>query len=110
MLLNVEDEKKPSLEKTIETLKKIEYMKADTLSQLSNPFKAARDKFEIVLDLEVAKNKISDYIEVDQKIESEQLFNAVCHHQGLMKSQSELNDPEREGLSRDALVIRNNAR
>ena len=84
-------------------------MKVDILSELSNPFKAAREKFETVMDLEVAKNKITDYIEVDQAVESEQLFWAVCHHLDLMKSQEELNDPEREGLSRDALVIRNNA-
>ena len=86
MLLTMEETKKPSLEKTVETLKKIEKMKAETLSELSNPFKASREKFEIVLDLEIAKNKITDYIEVDQEIESENLFNAVCHHYDLMKS------------------------
>lgn len=92
------------------TLKAIEQKKTETLSDLSNPFKAGREKHEIVLDLECAKAKITDYIEVDQAIESEQLFNACCHHYGLMKSQEELNDPDRDGISRDAMVIRNNAR
>ena len=40
-------------------------MKVETLSELSNPFKVAREKVETVLDLEVAKNKITDYVEID---------------------------------------------
>lgn len=110
LLLTIDPSKKPSQEKTRETLLAVERKKAETLSELSNPFKAAREKIETVLDLECAKHKLTDFIEVDQQIESEQLFWACCHEYGMMKSQEELNDPEREGLSRDALVIRNNAR
>ena len=94
--------KKPTREQAIAMIKEIEKKKADTLSELSNPFKVAREKIETILDLEAAKNKITDYIEVDQGIGSESLFWAACHHYELMKTQQELNDPDREGLSRDA--------
>ena len=57
--------KKPTREQAIAMIKEIEKKKADTLSELSNPFKVAREKIETVLDLEAAKNKITDYIEVD---------------------------------------------
>ena len=46
-------------------MKAIEQKKADTLSDLSNPFKASGEKFETVLDLEAARHKITDFIEVD---------------------------------------------
>ena len=49
----------------MDTLKAIEKKKADTLSELSNPFKASREKFETVLDLESARYKLIDFIEVD---------------------------------------------
>lgn len=80
MFLTLAEEQKPSREKTIEMLQNIEKMKAETLSELSNPFKVAREKIDTVLDLETAKNKITDYIEVDQAIASESLFEAACHH------------------------------
>ena len=86
LLLTVDPSKKPSKETTMEILKDIEQKKADTLSDLSNPFKASREKFETVLDLECAKHKITDFIEVDKSIESEKLFWACCHEYGLMKS------------------------
>ena len=66
MWLTTDPSLKPSKELVIETLKKIEKMKAETLSELSNPFKAAREKYETVIDLECAKYKITDFIEVDQ--------------------------------------------
>ena len=110
LLLTTDPAKKPSKDLTTEILREIEKKKADTLSELSNPFKASRDKYETVLDLECARYKLTDYVELDRKIESEELFWACCHEYGLMKSQEELNDPDREGLSRDALVIKNNAR
>lgn len=84
--LQTETEKKPAKEKVLETLKAIEVKKAETLSELSNPFKAAREKFETVLDLEEAKSKLTDYIEVDQGFSSELLFDAACEHYQLMKS------------------------
>ena len=59
LLLTIDPTKKPSEEKTRETLQAIERKKADTLSELSNPFKASREKFETVLDLECAKHKIN---------------------------------------------------
>lgn len=80
IFLTLAEEQKPSREKTIEMLQNIEKMKAETLSELSNPFKVAREKIDTVLDLETAKNKITDYIEVDQAIASESLFEAACHH------------------------------
>ena len=76
---------------------------------MSNPFKAAREKYETVVDLEVAKWKLTHFIEIDKGFASERLFWAACHHYELMKTQDELDDPEREQLSRDAEVIKNNA-
>lgn len=61
-------------------------MKAETLSELSNPFKVVRDKIDTVLDLESEKNKITDYIEVDQAFSNEMVFEAACHHYELMKT------------------------
>ena len=55
-------------EKTIEILKKIEEIKLDTLSDLSDPWKATREKLDTIIDLEVQKYKIIDYVEVEQKI------------------------------------------
>ena len=94
----------------METLEAIEEQKKQTLSELSNPFKVAREKYEIVIDLEVAKTKIRHFIEVDKSFESERLFWAACHEYGLMKTQEELDDPDRERLTRDAEVIKLNAR
>ena len=54
-----------SREKTIEILKKIEDIKADVLSDLSDPWKATREKLDTIIDLEVQKFKIVDYVEVD---------------------------------------------
>ena len=88
----------------------VEESKKETLSELSNPFKAAREKFETVVDLEDAKKRLTHFIELDRGYASERLFWAACDHYGLMKSQEELDDPERESLSRDAEVILNNAR
>ena len=65
MWLVTDSKLKPSREMVVATLKKIEKMKAETLSELSNPFKAAREKYETVIDLECAKYKITDFIEVD---------------------------------------------
>lgn len=64
-MLTTDPSKKPSKELTVDTLKAIEKKKADTLSELSNPFKASREKFETVLDLESARYKLIDFIEVD---------------------------------------------
>lgn len=107
--LETDPTKKPSEELVIETLKAMEVKKAETLSELSNPFKVSREKYETVIDLECAKWRLTHFVEVDQGISSERLFWAACHHYNLMKSQEELEDPEREGLSRDAEVIKNNA-
>ena len=39
-------------DKTIEILKKIEEIKEDTLSDLSDPWKATRKKLDTIIDLE----------------------------------------------------------
>jgi len=70
----------------VETLQGIEEKKKETLSELSNPFKAAREKYETVIDLEVAKSKLRHFIEIDKCIASERLFWAACHEYGLMKT------------------------
>ena len=54
-----------SKDKAIEMLKKIEEIKLDTLSDLSDPWKATREKLDTIIDLEVQKYKIIDYVEVD---------------------------------------------
>ena len=54
-----------SREKTIEILKKIEAIKTDVLADLSDPWKATREKLDTIIDLEVQKFKIVDYVEVD---------------------------------------------
>ena len=41
-------------EKTIEVMKFVEDQKLDVLSDLSNPFKAVREKEEVVIDLQLA--------------------------------------------------------
>ena len=53
--LETDPTKKPSEELVIETLKAMEVKKAETLSELSNPFKVSREKYETVIDLECAK-------------------------------------------------------
>ena len=50
--LETDPTKKPSEELVIETLKAMEVKKAETLSELSNPFKVSREKYETVIDLE----------------------------------------------------------
>lgn len=64
----------------------VEDKKKDTLSELSNPFKAAREKYETVIDLEEAKWRITHFIEIEKKFPSERLFWAACHHYELMKT------------------------
>ena len=65
MWLTTPEGQRPSKELTIETLKAIETRKAETLSELSNPFRVVREKFETVIDLEVAKAKLTNLIEDD---------------------------------------------
>ena len=52
-------------DRTIEILKKIEDIKTDTLSDLSDPWKATRKKLDTIIDLEAQKYKIIDLVEVD---------------------------------------------
>ena len=54
-----------SQEKTIEMLKKIEEIKVDVLSDLSDPWKATREKLDTIIDLEIQKYKLIDYVEVE---------------------------------------------
>ena len=55
-----------SKEKTIEILQKVEEMKLETLSDLSDPWKVTREKLDTIIDLEVQKCRLIDYVEVDQ--------------------------------------------
>ena len=73
-----------SQEKTIEILKKIEDIKVDVLSDLSDPWKATREKIDTIIDLEVQKYKIIDYVEVDMQTNNE-VFKAACTHYDLLK-------------------------
>ena len=57
-----------SREKTVEILKKIEEIKEDTLSDLSDPWKATRKKLDTIIDLEAQKYKIIDLVEVDYNV------------------------------------------
>ena len=54
-----------SKEKTVEILKKVEDIKLDVLSDLSDPWKATRERLDTIIDLEVQKQKMIDYVEVD---------------------------------------------
>ena len=69
-----------------ETLKLVEEKKKETLSELSNPFKVAREKFETVVDLEVAKWRLTHFIVIERNFACERLFWAACHEYGMMKS------------------------
>ena len=57
-----------SREKTVEILKKIEEIKEDTLSDLSDPWKSTRKKLDTIIDLEAQKYKIIDLVEVDYNV------------------------------------------
>ena len=52
----------------MEILKKIEEIKEDTLSDLSDPWKATRKKLDTIIDLEAQKYKIIDLVEVDYNV------------------------------------------
>ena len=93
-----------SQEKTIEILKKIEEIKADVLSDLSDPWKATRERIDTIIDLEVQKYKIIDYVEVDMETDDE-VFKAACIHYDLLKKPT-----EESKLSRDAQLIQLNAK
>ena len=89
MWLMTAEADRPSKDLAVETLKAIEAKKVETLSELSNPFRVARDKFETVIDLEVAKAKLTNLIEVDKGIASEEMFWAACEHYDMVKSAEE---------------------
>ena len=80
-------------------LKKIEEIKVDVLSDLSDPWKATREKIDTIIDLEVQKYKIIDYIEVEMKTDDE-VFKAACVHYDLLKKPA-----DKAQLSRDAQLI-----
>ncbi len=89
-------------EKTLEVIKFVEDQKIDVLSELSNPFKAVREKEEVVIDLQLEECKIEDTLFFKFNIEDPTIYKKALEHYEFTKSES-------SGLSRDALVILNNA-
>ena len=83
------DGKVPSKEQVVEIMKKVEDLKLEALSDLSNPFKVAREKFDTVLDLEVYSTKIEDFIEVDNGI-SYSVYTGACRFYNLLKTDEEM--------------------
>ena len=95
-----QNEKELTREKAAQMLTWVENRKLDVLSEASNPFKK-REKFEMVIELQTAKQKMGDDLHAKFGVEMD-LFSAACKYYDLLKPEEEIE------LTRDALVIQNN--